>query len=206
MIIFLLVACTKDDPKEESPTNNEPLQTLEIDETIYSHIPLQEFKTSASIVFVNGANNSKKLNINYEEGYKTQIWNASEPYEAQFISITLIEQGNSREYNIDIDLQASYRAFNRNEWQTSLSVALVNEVNSGLIPWVTAILDGKMLNPKSDMNEITIHNRGFNDVYLSSLLTRGVSSYGELYYNKDVGVVAFMDKNNEVWRFERFEK
>ena len=220
LILFFLVSTTSSCKKEsiEEQCAEEYLGEISLLESSRNSIPYNE---NTSLYFRDSLENETIFQIDMEiEGYKEK-WNVSYHFACEFdnsiqkiynIKIDqyryiISESANTldKQFALHLAPEPSYNPFNIDTISDQLGVYKGRVSNSGAYATNLKIL----VNPRnlsedeiklfqSPVDEITLLNRTFYDVY--------ISLDSKEYYNYEKGLVAFRDYDEKLWVLDKTEK
>lgn len=200
-IIFLtllfIISC-----KSEEPQFN--YQEVVSVAHIKNYLPHNYFE-SPTLIYKNEEGEEKQLFINFEENIVERNI-ADQSYSAEEIIINIFESESS---NFRININASSYFVEENKITSDLfaSLMLFNPTGS-TVNNIAFNENGPIVSHFDDFHSnLVLLGRKFSDVFVAIGKDWDVQydAYSELNINSEVGVVAFRDKNNDLWVFDRFE-
>ncbi|MEL6866467.1 MAG: hypothetical protein AAFP19_18725 [Bacteroidota bacterium] len=191
--IILLIACNKD-------TDKQGLTPLNID-NIRSFIPSGKYDRYSKIIYtdINGA--EKVLYISMSDEDQIKMYDGQN-YTTERLSYGLVEKDN-QEYRIGIWATAQYD--NASSYTQIFGCAIFTSLNNGYIPSIDIGEDGFIWGGVK--RDEVLNGKSFSDVYSMGDVSNDPPDfvYNQLYYNFELGVVGFHDRENHLWVFDRFE-
>lgn len=167
---------------------------------IKNYLP-NEYRSNTTVVFKNENNEELSLLVHYKEEDKLKTLE-NKSYTTEEIIITLSNPLDGY-FNIKIIGSGSYQKTS-DEVYKSLEIGLMPFSDPGNTWNSIRFINGKPRIITNDFHQtITLNSNEFRDVFTRIKTQDGFS---ELYFNKNEGIVAFSDRNNELWVFDRFEK
>jgi hypothetical protein len=194
-IIGFLLGCS------DKPTQGKEFQNLTITE-ILPFFPKSSFSSNEIAGYTNQTGDVKHLNISMSETLENKTL-GDNSYNAENLTVTLTDPTNSA-YYISTSVGSNYVA--AEVVTTYISASLLTEINGGLVPSVGLVLENGDLISHTKHEEIELNGKLFYNVHESIDLSSQIDGYNSLYFNSEVGIVAFTDGDGILWTFEEFKK
>ncbi len=194
---ILLLGCKNDDKNSTiTPTINSHLNIDEVKDFLPS-----AYKNGSILVYKNENNEEWLLSTNYFEAIEERQFEGV-MYKNDAFQASIFDS-EDHSFQISISGQANYSK--PYEVVKSISFDLMPLNPTGTVGVFVRFTDGQpIVNTFSNFHEkLTLNNKVFDAVYVGNSRLNGFEKYSEIYVNKNEGVVAFRDKNNDLWVFDR---
>lgn len=199
LIFCVLNSCRKiNDFKPEDIENS----ILDINEII-NFLP-NDYKNESNLVFKNSLGVEKILKVNYTFFLEQKQFKGKVNYQSEKISIKLIDP-NDPLFSIVIICSANYSEPDGKSIVKGLTAFLMPFNSLGSTLATLTFENGIIIKEGNFEKTLKIYSYEYKDVYVNKS-KESFNSYSELDINSDNGIVAFRDKINELWAFERFVK
>jgi len=190
LFLFVILSSCSDEGLDNA------LDKLNLD-PMKEFIPFDELNDNNSIIFKDFDGNEKKLII-----FRTSQIDTLEvdgfQYERERFSVKLSELFS---FNYAINLSISRFYVDPMTVQGSLECQLFHG-NGGAIPFIRIDENGDSASLPRD--DIEFWGTTFNDVISNASISGQQDGFSKIYYNYEIGVVAFRDASNKLWVFDRF--
>jgi hypothetical protein len=198
IVSFCLIILSSCSSGDKLPSDNE-LADLTID-SILNYFPYNIYTTNSSAVYKDIDGNEKYLEItNSEKIVESQV--ASLPYKSNRLSVSLTDPATI-EYAINLIVGADYSTIDNSN--TYILISLMNEVNNGFIQTIgmTESVGGLMSNFNEP--EMILNGKSFFNVHYNITVPEHVTSYSEIYFNTEFGIIGYTDNLDTLWVLDRY--
>jgi len=173
--------------------------------SIMEYLP-DAYKNERTLVYKNQAGEIRKLHIAFEEHLTEQTYER-QLYTTDSFEGTIYDPAMA-DFSIVLTGSANFDHGENNSVVKALSVILMPFNESGSLFACIYFEDGQPYIPPITSEDffresIELHSQTFQNIFYTT--THQYEVYDELYFNSDVGVVAFRDGEDVLWVFERFE-
>ncbi|MBK8955557.1 MAG: hypothetical protein IPM34_08380 [Saprospiraceae bacterium] len=163
---------------------------------IRDYLPDAIFK-SGKVVYKNQWGKEWILDIVYRE-YINNLSYKTEVYEAEEFRITLVDTS----VNFSIVLQGGANYTDGGLVKTLICYLMPFNESGSLIFNIFFPLSVKKQRSSNFASLISINNKEYKDVYFAK--SSSSQFYSQMFINRNEGVVAFEDRFNEIWTFDRY--
>jgi len=199
LFAFLLTTCTKSD--DEGPEEEPVLEDFVLADDVDRFLP-REYYEGRNIVFVNEEGLEWVFMTQHKRSTEERTHHAH-TFETEVIDVDLFDHKNS---GFQIKLSGSAYYYGENTFQNHLTLGFKTPNSPFTINnFVLRFIDGE---PEQSgftnyRPTLTLLQRPFNGVY--RFRASNTFSYSEININEDFGVIAFRDRFDFLWVFDRFE-
>jgi hypothetical protein len=192
-ICICLISCNKDNLTNE--TDIKTLANIEI-QSLRVFLPLNQMEGMSKAIFVNGNGLEKKLNLNITEN-KVEKKIGSKSYMAEQLFI-LYTDPNDSDYSLQI--QASGNYIKEDEPNLFISGGITQFTE---LPTLFTISENCKPILALHFDNKKIVNETYSNVF-SNLPNSEQTNYSHIYYQKELGIVGFVDGKGEIYELKEF--
>ena len=201
--IFLLFGCNQDEAFNTNNGSQEPpVAAAHISTTdIVEYLP-EEYLQNRKAMYKDRAGNEKLLNSAFIES-KEERTEFGRTYSHDRFLVRLFDESDT-DFMIEVDGYGLYTQ--SGEVQKVIGAILMPMNPTGSSSVSVLFEDGQPIVTQFDdfRETVSFFGKSFEKVYLSISTFSVHDSFSEIHFNFTEGVVAFRDKNDEMWIFDRF--